>query len=107
MAQGSAKKIAQQNAATLALLRNGFLISQIIHLISFWLFRSNYTRNKVILYLLSTAAAGSIGLTLSRMGQAVYDRTGDLVKAGDDLSQGGLTAYMLVLCLFLCFLLTD
>jgi len=92
MAQGNAKRIAQQNASTLALLRNGFLFSQVVQLVSLFLFKAS--RTKIVLYIISSLLAGVLGLSLNSMGQAKHDVQGKMVSAGDDLSSPGLTAYM-------------
>lgn len=89
MANASAKKVHAQNIASLRLLRNGFFVSQIIHLLAFWLFRSNFRTRRIVAYGLSTVVSGLLGLSLHNMGQAKMDANGGLISAGSDLGQSG------------------
>ncbi|KDN53062.1 DUF788-domain-containing protein [Tilletiaria anomala UBC 951] len=84
MARAAAKRVSSQNASTLATLLYGFLISSTMHvLFRFVLYRSTASTRHVVYFVLTEALAVALWLQLQNM-----------AKSGDDLAQGGLTAYM-------------
>lgn len=86
MAKGAQKRIASGNASAVNTLAYGFVISNTVHLLfNFWLWRSPATMHwrPIALYVVTEVIAAALGLQLTSM-----------ARAGDDLSQSGLTAYM-------------
>lgn len=86
MAKGAQKRIAAGNASAVTTLTYGFLFSNTVHLLlNFWFWRSPATLHwlPVTAYLVTEAIAAGLGLQLVAM-----------ARAGDDLGQSGLTAYM-------------
>jgi hypothetical protein len=116
MANKSDKRIAAENASTLAMLKYGFLAthvhddtaassrswpafpasktdwvacSQLLQLVCFLLFSSRRTRSHILLYLLTSVPSLALYAQLVSMGSPRAK------SAGDDLGQAGLTQYML------------
>ncbi|KAI3623538.1 hypothetical protein CBS14141_003799 [Malassezia furfur] len=86
MARGAQKRIASGNAAAVTTLTYGFLVSNTVYLLgNYWLWRSpaSFTVTSVARYAVTEAIAAFLGWQLTAM-----------ARAGEDLAQSGLTAYM-------------
>lgn len=90
MAKGASKKISSQNAASLTLLLRGFLLSNLIHILSYTpiLASARYRHSgaykwDVAKYILSEGVALAIGLLMR-----------DMASKGEDLNAEGLTALL-------------
>ncbi|PWN23806.1 hypothetical protein BCV69DRAFT_10789 [Microstroma glucosiphilum] len=89
MAKGASKRISSQNASSLTLLFRGFLITNLLQILSLTLLTPGYRRRSssykwdIIKYVLTEAIAAGLGLVMR-----------DMAKKGDDLSAEGLTALM-------------
>lgn len=123
MANKSDKRIAAENAATLRLLKYGTAITQVcrvvflcaqvashvirilkkpiqitsqgLQLLLFFFFQSQRTRSHITLYALTSLPSLFLTFQLVSMGSPRLSPTGALLSAGDDLSQAGLTQYMM------------
>ena len=58
------------------------------------IFRTKYTRNTIILYVLLSSPALAIEFWLERIGRPTYAENGELKRSGEDLEAKGLTEYM-------------
>ena len=58
------------------------------------IFRAQYTRNTLLLYVLLSAPALTIEFWLEKIGRPSYAENGELKKAGEDMDAKGLTEYM-------------
>ena len=58
------------------------------------IFRRNYTRNTLILYVLLSAPAVAIQFWLEKIGRPQYAENGELRRSGEDLNAKGLTEFM-------------
>lgn len=122
MANKSDKRVAAENAATLRLLKYGTATTQVccvsavrlpvmqagryrteqcifsvqgIQLLLLFFFQSQRTRSHITLYALTSLPSLFLTFQLISMGSPRLSPTGSLVSAGDDLSQAGLTQYMM------------
>ncbi|KAJ1722982.1 hypothetical protein LPJ53_002648 [Coemansia erecta] len=95
MANQSAKRIAQENAARLALMKKLFLGVNGFYLAVRLLFQySSLTWGTILLYLLTFSLELALYRSLHTTSRPRYDSSGILVDAGTDLSQPGLVSYM-------------
>ncbi|KAM0752834.1 DUF788-domain-containing protein [Meredithblackwellia eburnea MCA 4105] len=83
MAGASAKRIAAQNGATLAQLRIGFAISNLIYLGHLFIFRSGRSWFRLFAYLSSEIIA-----------VVLWAQLADMAAKGGDLAAAGLTSYI-------------
>lgn len=90
MAKGASKKITAQNATSMTLLLRGFLISNLIQILSFTpILASQRYRHSgaykwdIFKYILSEGVAAAIGLLMR-----------DMASKGEDLNAEGLTALL-------------
>ncbi|KAK9895778.1 DUF788-domain-containing protein [Cystobasidium minutum MCA 4210] len=95
MANKSDKRIAAENATTLRLLKYGTAITQGLQLILFFFFQSQRTRGHLSLYAITSVVSLFLTFQLVSMGSPRLSPTGTLLSAGEDLSQAGLTQYMM------------
>ncbi|KAL7006520.1 hypothetical protein EMMF5_003941 [Cystobasidiomycetes sp. EMM_F5] len=95
MANKSDKRIAAENAAILRLLKAGTVGIHVLQWIVFVLFKSQRTNGHLLGYALTSVPSVTMFVVLLGMGQSTTSANGTLEKAGDDLSQPGLTQYML------------
>lgn len=58
------------------------------------IFRAQYTRNTLILYVLLSAPALAIEFWLEKIGRPTYTENGELRRPGEDLEAKGLTEFM-------------
>lgn len=68
---------------------------QCLQLFLFFFFKSQRTQGHITLYLLTTVPSAFLTFQLYSMAASRYSATGALISAGDDLSQPGLTQYMM------------
>ncbi|KAJ1728618.1 hypothetical protein LPJ61_003943 [Coemansia biformis] len=94
MANQSAKRISQSNAARLAALSKGALAVNSVYLVVRVLFqRGSLSWTEAMLYLATTVIEVLVIRNFHSMAQPRYDG-GVLVDAGADLSSSGLTSYL-------------
>ncbi|GAO46938.1 DUF788-domain-containing protein [Saitoella complicata NRRL Y-17804] len=95
MANQANKRLAIQNARIVANHRlfamglHGFFI-----LMRLVLRLRAFSTGMLIKYLLTTALSGFLQFTLEKTGRARYNPAGELLSAGQDLNQAGLTEWM-------------
>ncbi|GJJ77281.1 hypothetical protein EMPS_09640 [Entomortierella parvispora] len=94
MANSSQKKIAHENGKTLLALRKGFIWVNAFYffyrIIYHW---SSFGFGLAISYLLTAGLTIVLYFQINAMGQPRYNSKGELVDAGQDLTQEGLVQY--------------
>lgn len=66
-----------------------------LQLLLFFFFQSQRTRSHAMLYALTSLPSLFLTFQLMSMGRPRFSPTGALISPGDDLSQAGLTQYMM------------
>ncbi|KAI8326113.1 DUF788-domain-containing protein [Martensiomyces pterosporus] len=95
MANQSAKRIVQENAARMATMDKVYLAVNGLYLfVRFVLQYQSTNWTESIMYFLSLALESFIYLNLYKTSRPRYDPGGVLLDAGTDLSQPGLISYM-------------
>lgn len=90
MAKGSLKKTAQQNATARRNLVLGTGLTQVIHLLLLcFVWSARWSFGQKTLYTLSTALEGFLVVSLLGMSKPTRNSSGQVVSAGEDLSQTG------------------
>ncbi|KAG0050797.1 hypothetical protein BGZ83_004426 [Gryganskiella cystojenkinii] len=92
MANSSQKKIAHENGKTLLALRKGFIWAFYFfyRIVYNW---SSFGFGLAIGYLLTAGLTVVLYMQINAMGQPRYNSKGELVDAGQDLTQEGLVQY--------------
>jgi hypothetical protein len=96
MANKSAKRLASENARVLSTLRVGvFVTIPAFIVLRGWMYYSTLTMWHIITFTLTAGIELLLYRQLLSMARVVYDTEGkNIVSAGDDLLQEGLTSYM-------------
>ncbi|KAJ1856091.1 hypothetical protein LPJ73_002233, partial [Coemansia sp. RSA 2703] len=95
MANQSAKRIAQENASRLALLKKLLMgVNGLYLFVRLFLQYSSLRWTEFLLYLVTLALELVLFSSLQSSARPRYDASGVLVDGGTDLSQPGLVSYM-------------
>ncbi|KAJ2742326.1 hypothetical protein GGI20_004569 [Coemansia sp. BCRC 34301] len=95
MANQSAKRIAQENAARLAVIDKAYMFVNIVYiLVRFVLQYKSINWTETVLYLVTVGIESFLYVNLYKVSRPRYDPGGVLIDSGTDLGQAGVVSYM-------------